>query len=221
MALTMTPHEKVDSKIQHMLPRRKTNKNRPPSIKTVTTDEKVERWWFPTPLKQLTEHDKKTIVACIVQQLVKLVFDNHYYYWEGQIYRQAQGCPMGLEGSCPISRLVMDAWAEKLEERAEISQELHRINPVKYEPLTIYLLSKYVDDVLTGTETMKLGATYNKTDRVIEWSRDNESQQKETNPQENTMSILAEVASSDRRSNRPTENTTRMSHKNQLQSASE
>ena len=103
---------------------------------------------------------------------------------------------MGLEGSCPISRLVMDAWAEKLEERAEISQELHRINPVKYEPLTIYLLSKYVDDVLTGTETMKLGVTYNKTDRVIEWSRDNESQQQETNPQENTMSILAEVASS-------------------------
>ena len=82
-ALTMTNSKKVGAKIQPILPRRKTNKNRPPSILTVTTDEKVERWWFPTPVKQLSEEGKILVVGCITQQLVKLVFDNHYYYWEG------------------------------------------------------------------------------------------------------------------------------------------
>ena len=71
---------------------------------------------------------------------------------------------MGLEGSCPISRLVMDAWAERLIEKTLISQELHRINPVRFEPAEIYLLEKYVDDVISGLETMKLGTRWNKSE---------------------------------------------------------
>ena len=115
LALTMTPSEKVDgryneSRILSLLPRRtSTHGNAKPTIKTVKVDAKQERFWFPKPLKYLTQDDKKLIVACIGQQLTKLVFSTHYYMWDGRIFQQMEGCPMGVEASCPISRMVMDA----------------------------------------------------------------------------------------------------------------
>ena len=61
---------------------------------------------------------------------------------------------MGLESSCPISRLVMDDWADELIHKAEISKELHHINPIQFEALNVYLLEKYV---ITAQDTMKPG----------------------------------------------------------------
>ena len=123
-------------------------------------DAKEERFWFPKPIKFLTGDDKKLIIACIAEQLVKLVFGTHYYVWNGSIYHQKEGCPMGVESSCPVSRIVMDAWASEVKDIEAKTRELHRINPVQFEPLETFLISKYVDDVLTALEKMKRGVRW-------------------------------------------------------------
>ena len=67
LALTMTPHERVDAGIQGILPRRKVPKNRPPTIKTFDLEEKLDRWWYPKPEKLLTPYEKRMIMGCVVQ----------------------------------------------------------------------------------------------------------------------------------------------------------
>ena len=103
---------------------------------------------------------------------------------------------MGLEASCPISRLVMDAWADALIEKAQISEEHQRINPVKFEPLTLYMLEKYVDDVLTGQEEIKLGTKWNTKDQCLEWTNEQFEIDRAKDPQEVTMTAIAAMASS-------------------------
>merc|ERR1712081_83096 len=54
----MTNIEKVDAKIQYMIPRRIARTNKPPTILTSKTDDKTERWWFPKQVEKLSETDK-------------------------------------------------------------------------------------------------------------------------------------------------------------------
>ena len=180
LALSMTPSEKVDanyhdSRMLSMIPRRtSTHGNAKPSMKTVRVDAKQERFWFPKPVKFLTEDDQKLIVACIGQQLTKLVFTTHYYIWDGKIFKQMDGCPMGVEASCPISRIVMDAWAQEVLKLEEKSQTLSALNPIQFEPLKIYLFRKYVDDVITAVESMKLGVKWDHQYQCFKWSKEQE-----------------------------------------------
>ena len=50
-----------------------------------------------------------------------IVFGSHFYIFEGQIFQQTSGCPMGLEGSSHISRLVMDAWVTITKKTIELN----------------------------------------------------------------------------------------------------
>ena len=61
-----------------------------------------------------------------------------------------------------MSRVVIDAWVEEIQALEEKTKTLHKINPVEFEPLETYLLSKYVDDVITALEQMKQGVEWNK-----------------------------------------------------------
>ena len=90
----------------------------------------------------MKREDKKLIMGCITQQLVSLVFGTHYYMWDGTIYKQTEGCPMGVDGSSPIARVVMDEWVRLVRETEEKSKILNTLNPTVYEPLETYLLSK-------------------------------------------------------------------------------
>ena len=54
LALTQTPTEKVDLRLQGVIPRRLAKTGSRPTIKTVEKDEQVERWWYPVPPNQLS-----------------------------------------------------------------------------------------------------------------------------------------------------------------------
>ena len=49
LALTMSNCEKVNARIQGLIPRKISKSGRKPSILSVVTDEVRERWWFPNP----------------------------------------------------------------------------------------------------------------------------------------------------------------------------
>ena len=122
LALTCTNKDKVDNKLQGIIPRRKSNKNDPPTVLTSHTDEIVERWWYPTPPEKLTKEQKKLVMACVVEQMVRVVFNTHYYEWEGQFYKQIFGGPIGLRATGPVARILMDWWAEQIRDMEIKSQ---------------------------------------------------------------------------------------------------
>ena len=90
LAITMTPLEKAEAKVQGILPRRTFKGGTPPSVKT---DQQENKWWFPKPVTLLTQQEKKNVLGCIAQQLVKLVFSTHFYLWDNKIFHQHGGCP--------------------------------------------------------------------------------------------------------------------------------
>ena len=108
LTLTMSPREIVDAKIQYLLPRRLHKQGPKPGISGALDKEPEERFWFPKKLATLNQEDKKLIMACLVEQLVKVVFQNHFYFWNNRLYQQQDGAPMGLRSSSPVSRVVMD-----------------------------------------------------------------------------------------------------------------
>ena len=58
------------------------------------------------------------------------------------------------------------------------------------------MLEKYVDDVLTGQEEMKLGTKWNPKDQCLEWTQEQLELDKTKDPQEVTMTAIAAMASS-------------------------
>ena len=103
LALTLKPWEKVNYKLVDILPRRQCNKNKYPTIATVNLDETKDRWWFPTPLKLISQQRKKEVMAAVLSLMTQTTFETHVYECEGDIYLQGDGCPTGLRPSGPIS----------------------------------------------------------------------------------------------------------------------
>ena len=192
----MTPHECVDAGIQGTLPRRKVQKNRPPPIKTFDLEEKLDRWWYPKPEKLLTPYEKRVIMGCVVEQNIKQIFGSHFYMWDNKIYQQMQGCPMGLEGSGPIAHIVMDFWVDEMMKIESKMKSLSTLNPIMFERLEIFLLSKYVDDIVTALEEFKRGVRWSNEHKALMWSTENELQDREKDPEILTMDLFSSIASS-------------------------
>ena len=56
-------------------------------------DEKREHWWYPVDPNKLTKEQQKKVQAGVIQQMVKVIFQTHFYEWEGRLYRQILGGP--------------------------------------------------------------------------------------------------------------------------------
>ena len=111
--------------------------------------------------------DKNLIMGCIAEQLIKVVFGSHVYFWEGNIYHQQGGAPMGLDSSTPISRILMDKWLQEIKEIQTKTEIMSAINPVAYEEISIKLIRKYVDDILAGLYKFKLGTRWDPKQQLM------------------------------------------------------
>ena len=84
----------------------------------------------------------------VTETLVKVILENHFYKWNGNIKKQTEGAAMGVRASGSLARVSMDQWS------TEFKQRLTSCN-IRYR-----LVAKYVDDVLTVTEVLDHGARY-------------------------------------------------------------
>ena len=82
-ALTLTPKEIVGQKLQQVMPKKLAKGGHKPSIKTVTTDQKKERWHYPTPPEKLDQHQKKALLAAVILKLAQVILEKHVYEWNG------------------------------------------------------------------------------------------------------------------------------------------
>ena len=185
--MTLTKHNIVDKTLQQVIPKRAKIVNKhgrvqkppgqPPSILSVETDTKKERWHYPTEVNALSKDQKTEVIAAVVGQMVKVVFNYHYYEFEGQIYHQESGGPTGLTPSGPCSQILLDWVIKEMRAIAEKSVIIHFINPVSFSKLEIHLVKKYVDDLFSCTSIMKKGTEWDNNQKALVWSPTEESDQ--------------------------------------------
>ena len=121
------------------------------------------------------------------------------YEWEGTLYLQLAGGPIGLRSSGPVARILMDFWVNELLAIAERSVTLNTENPIAYGKLEIHLITKYVDDIFTALERLRPGMRWNQAERALKW--DPQSQERDANetPEQaeiRTMTEVQKIASS-------------------------
>ena len=77
---------------------------------------------------------------------------------------------------------MMDHWAKEVHTLEEKMEALAILNPVQYERLEIYMLGKYVDDVLTILEKMKKGVRWDPTTEIFLWSAEAQEEDTDRSP---------------------------------------
>ena len=70
------------------------------------------RWKWPKPPQKFTEEEKRQILGKLVENAVKMTFNSHFYKWEGKIYQQMKGGPIGLKASGSVAKIAIGDLAE-------------------------------------------------------------------------------------------------------------
>ena len=103
----------------------------------------TEQWVFPKIT--LTKLEKKLLIATVVQLGVLTMFHTHLYQFGGVFYKQCQGGPIGLRGTCCIARLTMNDWDRKWVER--LAENLIQLEDA----------ARYMDDIRAFLYPIRLG----------------------------------------------------------------
>ena len=112
----------VNSKLKRVLPNRRYAKGSWPGITGVgplgssVNDE--DQWVFPNV--ELTELERKMIMAEVMRLLVEVSFKTHIYSFNNKFFLQSDGGPIGLRSTCAIARVVMARhgiqWKQRMED---------------------------------------------------------------------------------------------------------
>ena len=118
----------------------------------------------------MTTEQKKLLIGFVHEQLIKLIFSTHFFEWDGKIFLQKEGGPIGLRSVGPVSRILMDHWILLVREVEEKSKELHRINPVMFERIEIHVLKKYVNDVFLAMNGINVSVRWDDQHKAYSWT---------------------------------------------------
>ena len=105
-----------------------------------------EKWAFSPKMPNCME--RKIMLSKAVEVGVRECFRNHLYTFNGEVYRQTDGGPIGLRLSMAVSRLVMAMWDKLLLEKGLNTGWL------------IHMMKRYVDDCTAVLETLKMGVRW-------------------------------------------------------------
>ena len=79
-----------------------------------------EKWIFPQIV--LTVEERKGILAEVMRIVAEIMFETHIYTFNGRVYKQRKGEPIGLRGTCALARLAMCAWDRAWKEKMMMSK---------------------------------------------------------------------------------------------------
>ena len=143
----------------------------------------IHKWNFLNT-HEPSQRQIKTIVALVFKYMMKQVFSGHVYLFKGKIYLQTKGGPIGLEMSGSIARLVL-LWFDKT-----------LLQILKANNIKIYMYKRFIDDIDGALSKIKPGYIYNKSTQRLEFSPDQEQEDRDKSPSLKTMEIVREIADS-------------------------
>ena len=105
--------------------------------------------------KKLNKQEKGMVIEKMMEIIVRTTFNTHVYRWGGKIYRQKKGGPIGLRASGTVANVTMEVWIKSLEKKLSDAG------------CEIFLLRKYVDDVIIIMRNMQVGARWRESKIII------------------------------------------------------
>ena len=141
IAMHLENSEQKFSDLNRVLPVRTARGGAKPGVNAKPGNE--ANWRFPKV--EYTKHEKKKIVASMVQIGILVMFNTHVYGFNGKTFLQKEGGPIGLRSTCALARVVMNEWdtmwLEKLDENN----------------IQITKGSRYMDDLRAFLRALKAG----------------------------------------------------------------
>ena len=147
IALNWTEAQCRSSRLRRILPRRRHKGGSRPGL----TGEgplgaergDQEQWVFPQV--RLRWEERRLIIATVVEIATEAMFSHHFYGFGGSKYKQMEGGPIGLRGTCTMARLVMQIYDRKW------------MNRVVDAGLVVELYTRYMDDGRKLLQPIKRG----------------------------------------------------------------
>ena len=120
-------------------------------------------WQFPRGM-ELTDLDKKMVIAQVVAIGVRTMFQTHVYTFGGHLFHQKKGGPIGLRGTGAVARVVMAMCDIKVKDKMENSKVETQVD------------ARYVDDVRNQLMPLKQGWRWSgeRMERREEWHQEDE-----------------------------------------------
>ena len=123
IALTSSAQECRLGPLGRVLPRRRHVNGTRPGVTGAgpagAHSDDQNQWKFPEV--ELTDREKRMIIAKVMHTAVLTLFQTHTYTFGGKFYLQKHGGPIGLRSTCCIARIVMLWWDRQLLEIMEQS----------------------------------------------------------------------------------------------------
>ena len=94
---------------------------------------------------KLTPRERKLIVAEVIRISTEVLFKNHLYTFGGKVFKQKEGGPIGLRGTCAVARLTMNFWDRGWKKKMEENR------------IIIKMFKRYMDDGRAFIAALKQG----------------------------------------------------------------
>ena len=178
--------------LTRILPRRLYTKGSKPDItgtgpmckNGMDDNEDEDMWYFPNT--ELTEIEKRKLIACTMEIAVRAIFSNHLYEFDNKTYLQSDGGPIGVRLAGTVARAIMANWDSTL-------------NKIMAEHnLTVRIISRYVDDIATLLTAIKMGVRWCKCCKKLAYMKEWEEEDRKSNKDntERTANIIKDMMNS-------------------------
>ena len=134
------------------------------------------------PHTDLAADEVKTLLGIFTAECTKTTMNSHYFTINEKIYRQVEGCPIGLDLSVEAASLLMLLWDKKF------------LSKVKRLGIKHKIYKRYVDDIFKGLYSINSGWHYCGATKKMKFDLNHPTANME--PDARTFSILADIANS-------------------------
>ena len=115
LAVHLTLEEIARNNLISVIPKRKKSGRGGPKPGMAYLDSDVdkdgnEKWDWSGKRKTPSEIQQKKMVARMMEIVVRAILSNHLYQFDGKVFKQQKGGPIGLEVTGVLARLVMLWW---------------------------------------------------------------------------------------------------------------
>ena len=123
------------------------------------------KWAESNPDKELSEENRRLLLSVALKIATRTIFRHHCYQFNGEVFRQAKGGPIGLRVTSVVARIVMDDWFTRF------------LGAILAAGIEVHGAMKYVDDVNLILAMVDLGTRWVSGSLVHEesWRLEDES----------------------------------------------
>ena len=138
--------------LEHLLPKRVSNKGSTPTMAGVTGKWNPEKQWEFSE-QEINNQIRMKIIATVTMIALVTLFENFSYKFGGKNYKQKSGGPIGVRATGAASNLIMEDWAEEF------------LKILENSGLWVAMAGGYVDDGRKITSMLEKGSRFDENEK--------------------------------------------------------